>query len=142
MKLLILIAALFLTTITSVEAQGELNLTITGIENTSGTIRIALFNNENGFPTDETKAFKLVAIQITGESVNTIIKNLPYGKYAISVFHDENNNSIFDTNFIGIPKEGNGVSNGTGKSLSTPSYSDATFQFTESSTNISIRLFY
>lgn len=139
---IIIIAIFVLTTITSVIAQGDLNLTVTGIENTKGTIRIALFNNESGFPTDETKAFKRVAIQITGESVNTIIKNLPYGNYAISAFHDENNNSIFDTNFIGIPKEGNGVSNGTGKSLSTPNYSDASFQFTESSTNINIRLFY
>ncbi|NOU46372.1 MAG: DUF2141 domain-containing protein [Bacteroidales bacterium] len=138
----IIIAIFIFTTITSVIAQGDLNVTVTGIENTKGTIRIALFNNESGFPTDETKAFKLVAIRITGESVNTIFKNLPYGKYAIAAFHDENNNSIFDTNFIGIPKEGNGVTKGTGKSLSTPNYSDATFQFTESSTNINIRLFY
>jgi len=33
------------------------------------------------------------------------------GRYAVSVFHDENSNGKMDTNFIGIPREGVGASN-------------------------------
>jgi len=33
------------------------------------------------------------------------------GKYAVSVFHDENSNGKLDTNFLGIPREGVGASN-------------------------------
>jgi uncharacterized protein (DUF2141 family) len=32
--------------------------------------------------------------------------------YAVSVFHDENSNGKLDTNFMGIPREGVGASNG------------------------------
>ena len=38
---------------------------------------------------------------------------IPFGKYAVNAWHDENKNGKFDTRFSVIPLEGYGISNGT-----------------------------
>jgi len=142
MKTIIWIITLIVLNITSARAQNDMSLTITGIRETKGILRIAVFNNVNGFPSETKKAYKLLSVNITKGNVNTTIKNLPNGEYAITVFHDANNNGILDTNFFGIPREGNGISNATGTSFSKPNYSDAVFQFTQGTKSIKIELFY
>jgi uncharacterized protein (DUF2141 family) len=47
----------------------------------------------------------------TGKSVTYIFRGVKPGTYGLSVIHDENDNGKFDTNFLGIPKEGWGFSN-------------------------------
>ena len=47
--------------------------------------------------------------------------------YAISVFHDKNDNKKMDTNFIGIPKEPIGCSNGATGFMGPPKYKKAKF---------------
>ena len=42
-------------------------------------------------------------------------------------YHDENNNSRLDTDFIGYPTEGYALSNGIGAVISRPRVSDAAF---------------
>jgi uncharacterized protein (DUF2141 family) len=50
---------------------------------------------------------------------------VPAGVYAVSAHHDANNNHRMDTNFIGIPKEGYGVSNDARGRFSAPKFADA-----------------
>lgn len=49
--------------------------------------------------------------------------------YATSVFHDENSNGELDTNFMGIPREGVGASNGAKGHLGPPKFDAAAFRF-------------
>ena len=51
------------------------------------------------------------------------------GTYAVAVFHDENSNGKLDTNFLGIPREGVGASNGARGHLGPPKFDAATFRF-------------
>jgi uncharacterized protein (DUF2141 family) len=55
----------------------------------------------------------------------TLTFSVPAGAYAVSAHHDANNNRRMDTNFIGIPKEGYGVSNDARGRFSAPKYADA-----------------
>jgi len=54
-------------------------------------------------------------------------KDIPDGEYALMVYHDENENGRLDKNFIGIPKEPVGFSNGY-RPRSSPRYSKARFE--------------
>jgi len=65
---------------------------------------------------------------IAGEhSIEVTIENIPPGEYAISIFHDENDNGKLDTNFIGIPKEPYGFSNNPVIKLRPPTFMEAKF---------------
>ena len=56
------------------------------------------------------------------------IKDIIPGKYAFRYFHDENNNEILDTNWIGIPKEGFGFSNNAMGTFGPPSFEKWIFE--------------
>ena len=61
-----------------------------------------------------------------------ILENLKYGKYAISVIYDEDNDGKLNTNFLGIPTEHVGSSNNVKGSFGPPSFSDTAFIFNKS----------
>lgn len=55
--------------------------------------------------------------------------NLPKGRYAVRIFHDENNNGKLDTNFLGIPKESWGTSNNVKAIMAPPDFKKMLFDF-------------
>ncbi|WP_411826337.1 DUF2141 domain-containing protein [Luteolibacter sp. AS25] len=91
-------------------------VTITGIRNDQGQVAALVYNAEKGFPDQRGNAFKIVALPAKKGSVTLTLKGLEPGKYAIAVIHDENSNEAMETNFIGLPKEGVGVTGGMGYS--------------------------
>lgn len=56
-----------------------------------------------------------------------VFEKLPPGTYAIAVHHDENDNRKLDTNLLGIPQEGYGVSNNHIPALSAPTWQESKF---------------
>ncbi len=55
--------------------------------------------------------------------------SIPDGKYAVKIFHDENNNGKMDTNFVGIPKEKWGTSNNVKAKFAPPNFKEMIFDF-------------
>jgi uncharacterized protein (DUF2141 family) len=51
------------------------------------------------------------------------------GVYAIAAIHDENGNGKLDTNFLGIPTEGIGISNNP-QLMGAPKFDEAKFSIT------------
>lgn len=107
----------------------ELKMQIAGIKQGKGDILIAVFSGEDGFPSDTKKAVELLRATPVGGKAELIVKTLAAGRYAVSLFQDTNGDGILNTNFLGIPKEGYGVSNNVFSTFSAPSYKDASFQF-------------
>lgn len=50
--------------------------------------------------------------EIKGGEATLTFPNMKYGDYAVRVFHDENGNGMLDHNFLSIPSEPLGFSNG------------------------------
>jgi len=97
---------------------------ITGFENSNGIAKVALVNSKKNFKAKTPfKGYKLNIIN------NQVIKtiHLPYGEYAIKVYHDENCNNELDTRIFGIPKERYGFSNNARGTIGPPEYKDAAF---------------
>ncbi|PWJ45046.1 DUF2141 domain-containing protein [Sediminitomix flava] len=91
--------------------EGKLTVKTTGYERVKGDVLILLFKGEDGFPGDHEKAFRKAKEELKGAEHYFYFDGLPQGNYAIIVVHDENENGLADTNWIGIPKESIGISN-------------------------------
>lgn len=109
--------------------QGILRLGITGIDDTEGLIRIALFNSAEFFPEDIDHALLRVTEPVTSDSMTVEITGIDYGIYAIALFHDRDSDAVLDRNFLGIPTEKIGFSSGARAVTGPPDYEDALFHF-------------
>ena len=69
-------------------------------------------------------------------------KDIPYGDYTIKVFHDENDDIKMNTNWIGIPTEGVGISNNAIGTFGLQSYDKAKFTLKSPAMNQFIQLKY
>jgi uncharacterized protein (DUF2141 family) len=123
-------------------SNGRLTVVITGFHSDAGEVSVALFNEATAFPKHPEKAVAILYSRITHGKSEAIFENLSPGQYAISVFHDENNNKKMDSNFFGVPKEGVGASNNAKGHLGPPKYQDAKFIFTGPDLTMSITITY
>lgn len=111
-------------------SQHSVKIDVENVKSSDGHIRIAVYNDSEGFLAFES-VYK-TSTEIAKKGVTTIyLKNLPSGTYALAVFHDENSNEKLDTNFIGIPKEHIGFSNSKMKTFGPPSFEECSFVLQE-----------
>lgn len=105
----------------------QLTLTISNIKDLEGSIEIGVFDVGDRF-LQEGQALKSVSIEVKNSSETVVIRNLPKGNYAISLYHDKNSNGKCDRNFIGIPKEPYAFSNNFKPKFSAPTFQDCEFE--------------
>ncbi|MEQ8812808.1 MAG: DUF2141 domain-containing protein [Imperialibacter sp.] len=120
------------------DSSGTLTVEIKGIKNVKGDIRVALYDLKENFLTD--RLYKGKVEKVNGESVRVQFTNLPFGSYAISVFHDENENGKLDTGLFGIPKEPYGFGNDSMGILGPPDFEEALVDFQAKTATHSISL--
>ncbi|WP_339660658.1 DUF2141 domain-containing protein [uncultured Polaribacter sp.] len=134
MKKTILLLAILFTGIFSIKAQENdtFNLTIEvkGIKKNEGKIFIAIYDSEASFLN---KSSGIIA-NINDKKSTGIFKGLKKGIYAVSLFHDENNNQKMDTKIFGIPKEPYGFSNNATGFMGPPKFKDAKFNLDSNKT--------
>ncbi len=112
------------TTITPPPVDHYLTITITDIRDVQGEMNIAIFDNEAAF--DSKTNWVLATEQtVTGSSMQIKIKNLTAGVYAVSVYHDKNNDGELNTGLFGIPQVGFGFSNDAINNFGPPSFNQA-----------------
>jgi uncharacterized protein (DUF2141 family) len=106
---------------------GAIVVEITGFNNSDGQVGVLLFSREEGFPMDHQQAVKKIFAGIDRNTCRITLENIPYGTYAVSVFHDENADGKLKQNFIGIPKEGIGASRNPRIRFGPPRFKEARF---------------
>lgn len=121
---------------------GDLIIVVRELKSTEGQIGILVFDKKDGFPSERQKAVRDVLLPIKNGVVQHTFSGLPFGEYAVAVMHDENKNNELDTNFFGVPKEGNGVSNNVINPLGPPKFQKAVFSLNEKSHAIEINMRY
>jgi uncharacterized protein (DUF2141 family) len=84
-----------------------IHVTTLNIRNSTGSLDCAIFDSTVGFPTKVLhSATQVMITKILKKEARFTFEDLPPGTYALVAFHDENMNGKFDTNWLGIPKEG------------------------------------
>lgn len=115
-----------------------IKLVIKKFDHDQGTIRAGLYNSEDQWLE---KVFLDADTTIYNtEEVILYFSDIPMGEYAISIYHDENDNGDLDTYVMGIPSEDYGFSNNAVGSFGPAKYADAAFQVSEKETVHTINL--
>ena len=105
----------------------KIQVNIKGIRNLKGTIRIAVFKDNESFKREE--PFKTIEVKKRGlfkGSLNCSF-DLPTGIFALALLDDENDNELMDKSFFGIPEEGFGFSNYEHTGIFAPVFNDFKF---------------
>jgi uncharacterized protein (DUF2141 family) len=133
MKKLLVIAIFIFSGLFCSSAQESHTITIhfEGMKSDKGSLFVAIYDTKNSFLK---KRFKGDITKIVDNKATIILKDIPTGEYAVSAFHDANNNKKMDTNFFGIPKEPIGISNNATGFMGPPKYNDAKFTVNKNTT--------
>lgn len=137
MKPYLIIACLLLSFYTKAQSIQEVH--ITNIEKKKGTLYVGWYDNKKAFMKPKQTVFvKMIAVDNQDE-VKAVFDKIPAGKYAISVFLDENDNEDLDRNLVGIPQEKYGFSNGT-PAMRPATFSEAQIEVNGEKQTIPIKL--
>ena len=103
----------------------DIELEITNIKGSEGKLMIGLYKNESNWLKTLNKG---IIGKIEDGKCIAVFKDIPNGTYAISLFHDENNNNQLDM-YIGlIPKEDTACSNNAPAKFGPPKWTEAKFE--------------
>ncbi|MCB0824355.1 MAG: DUF2141 domain-containing protein [Bacteroidales bacterium] len=120
----------------------SLAVKVENLSNEKGVVVIALYTREDSFPDEHyEKYYQISTNVISNRSASYTFNNLPTGKYAINVLHDENNDGEIDKGLV-LPKEGIGFSNYHSIGIfNKPTFNKASFNI-RSDTNIKVKVIY
>ena len=111
-------------------------MVFTNIEVPAGKLYIAVFDSQDAFLHPEKARFQGIFPVDRLGSQKVVIKDVPAGTYALSCFHDVNNNGILDKNWMGIPKEPYCFSNNARPRFRAPTWEEAKFAFRSQSLSL------
>ena len=85
-------------------------LLVTGLRNDEGEVRCSVYKTAEAFLEPKSALVTLTVKPAKGQALCDF-KELEAGDYALGVLHDEDQDGLMRTNFIGLPQEGWAVSN-------------------------------
>lgn len=144
--LLAVFAALFLPLAARAADNGNITLHITGLDNDKGVVRIAVFNSKDAYASSRASAdqsggaYRKATAAIKNQATDYTFEQIPYGDYAIKLFHDEDNSGKFITGMFGIPKVQYAFSNNAKGMMGPASYDKAKFTVNSNQTNMTIKM--
>jgi uncharacterized protein (DUF2141 family)/uncharacterized membrane protein len=103
---------------------GTITVRLTGFKDATGAARVALATSSQ-FLADG--ALRAASVAIKDGRAVAVFERVPYGSYAVQAYQDRNGNGTLDRNFLGIPSEPYGFSNGARRATGPPRYADAAF---------------
>jgi uncharacterized protein (DUF2141 family) len=128
--------------------QSSITVTVSGLRSQDGNVIVCLWQQQDeGFPicADGTTSFEPIAIEAADSvdsTVTALFQNIPPGDYAVSAFHDEDQDGSIDRGFMGRPKEGITFSNMNQERRERPSFDHAKFTLNgEQTISLSLKYF-
>jgi uncharacterized protein (DUF2141 family) len=117
-----------------------LKVDINGVRHSRGMIYVGIYNNPRTFLTVR-GIYRWTQVKAKRGRVVCKFKNIPGGRYAIALFHDENGNEKLDLNSLHIPKEGYALSGHP--NLVNPTFKDSSIRVhPKKSYRIKLRMHY
>ena len=115
-------------------------LTINAVhfKNYQGNVVANIFREQDEMPK---KPWKIMRGKIIAGKSTIVFENIPFGEYAVILYHDENSNEVLDHKLF-LPAEPMGFSNGWKLTLFSgmPSFENLRFVFSEQLQELTIAL--
>ncbi len=109
---------------------GILSVVVSGLAASSGTVRVAVFNSADKFLEKNGYAYNKSTPVGNNKSVRLDF-NIPHGFYAVTCYHDINENKVLDQNYMGIPQEPYAMSNNVNIKWRRPTFDETKFAFSK-----------
>jgi len=103
-----------------------------------GFIEVSLYNRKKKF-LKKNGAMMTKRVPVENDQIKVAFDNMPFGSYAITSYHDLNENEKVDKNFVGIPKEPVAVSTIKKKRFSKPKFNKVKMNFDQSEMQVALR---
>jgi uncharacterized protein (DUF2141 family) len=106
----------------------SLRVAVTGLRNSTGNVQFSLYNKDGSIPDEKYKKYYLQkTAKIKNGHAQVEFIDIPEGRYAVNVLHDENKDGKIEKGWI-LPVEGIGFSNYVKIGLTNrPNFTDASF---------------
>ena len=127
--------------LTPTTGEGTIRVIVEGVAESEGSIRLSLDRDEPSFDGSSQEDYRVGSVAASAGKTIYEFRKIPFGKYAIKLFHDANNNDKLDLNLLGIPAEAYGISNDARGMFGLPGFAEAAFGHdrTESVLTIHVR---
>ena len=118
---------------------GEIRVPVVDLRHLGhGELVVVLFEKLDRIEIEMDKAFRVKKLAVISQDMTAVFSMVPYGEYAVGVFHDLNENGRLDANFFGFPKEDMAVSNNAkGGPLGGPPWQASKIQLAQPTMNLS-----
>jgi len=113
-----------------------------GLRNDLGVVRAAAFRADDGWPFDFGRAYRTNKAKVEKGRARVLLDDLPYGTYAVALFHDENDNGVIDVNFFKVRVEGVAFSRNAPAGLEYPRMRDAEFEVYKGGATLNVTMQY
>ena len=120
----------------------SLTVTVKDLRNNKGDVQFALYNKKGTIPDKNyTKYYKKAVTSIKNGSVSVTFKDLPEGRYAVNILHDENQDGKIAKGLM-LPTEGIGFSNYNSIGIGNkPNFEKASFELNKNTAK-SVKVIY
>jgi len=118
---------------------GTITVQLTGFENDQGAVKLCVCRTEDEY-TGNAKEFCTASKEIKNRRAEWIFERMPYSRYSIKAFHDENANNKLDTDILGRPTEQYGFSNNARGQFGPPPFAKTAFTLSAPQMTIAIEL--
>jgi uncharacterized protein (DUF2141 family) len=118
---------------------GSLIIDIQNINGGTGIIWIGIYDSADNYLVKEKAILKEVKINAAGPK-KIQIEDLPYGNYAVALFHDLNENGEMDRDWLGIPSEPFAFSGQPTSRFRLPRFEEVKFTFSPGSATLTTHL--
>jgi uncharacterized protein (DUF2141 family) len=116
---------------------GELRVEVVDLESDEGAVGLALYDSKRTYLSEP---YAAGYVGIRDRQSLWVVEDLPFGEYAVTVYHDRNGNLKLDKNFIRIPKEPYGFSNNPKVRFGPPGFGKVKFVLDQGTKTIRIRI--
>lgn len=118
----------------------SLEVEVEGLRNTRGLVHVCITRDQHAFPDCRSdRSAHRQTIAATDRSLH--LKGLEPGRYAVTLFHDENANHRLDK-LLGIPREGFGFSRNPKMRMGPPRYDKVEIELRSGLTHTRVRMQY
>lgn len=123
------------------QVPGDVSATVIGLRSHDGEVLACLTARPKTFPDCQKDPAAKAARAPAADSVELHFDGVQPGRYAISLFHDENSNGKLDKRLM-MPREGYGFSRDAPVSLGPPSFAKAAFPVDSGAQHQTIKMRY
>lgn len=121
---------------------GEIDLLLLGFRSPDGHAVVSLYSDTKGFPDQVDKSLLTQVVDIDADRASVRLGPLAWGRYAISVLHDENDDGRMNSSWLGTPREGFGFSGYPEYRFGQPDYQETAFLLATERLDMTIKIRY